>query len=86
MAGIISLLMAAGYFAIAFHIVFSMRIGPTAVTVSEANGWGAHTGDALALPVALLGVLSLVFAVYCRVHGAGQRVEALIPEAARAAS
>lgn len=62
-AGLGSLALATVYFVLAWRIVFAMRLGPTAVTVSEGRGWGVHTGDAAALPVALLGLICLGLAV-----------------------
>jgi hypothetical protein len=53
--------MAVGYFVFAFHLVFSMRLGPTAVTLLP--GRGVHTGDLLAVPTALLGGVFLLLAV-----------------------
>lgn len=52
-----------GYFVLAFHVVFSMRLGPTAATILP--GRGLHTGDALALPLVALGTLCLAVAVVC---------------------
>ncbi len=60
-AAIASLAMAVTYFAFAVHVVFSMKLGPTAVTL--APGRGVHTGDALAFPSVLLGTLCLALAI-----------------------
>lgn len=64
----------------AFRIVFRLRIGPTMVVVNESRGWGVHSGDALALPVAVLAVAFLAVAVTCAEYWAHPRpVAALVP-------
>ncbi|HLG01802.1 MAG TPA: hypothetical protein VI916_15180 [Acidimicrobiia bacterium] len=55
--------MAIAYFVLAYRIVFVLRIGPTAVVVDDSAGWGVHTGDVLALPVSLAGLVCVALAI-----------------------
>lgn len=64
-AGVGALAAAGAYYVYAYAVVFVYRIGPTTVSLSEANGWGVHTGDALALPLVLMGLVSGALAVVC---------------------
>lgn len=61
LAAVASLAMAVTSFVFAVHVVFAMKLGPTAVTL--APGRGVHTGDALALPSVVLGTLYLALAI-----------------------
>lgn len=51
------------YFVLAYRIVFVLRIGPTAVVVDDSAGWGVHTGDLLALPVSLAGLVCVALSI-----------------------
>ena len=53
--------LAAGYFKVAWSIVFSMRIGATVGSAITADR-GVHSGDLLAIPIVLFGLISLFFA------------------------
>lgn len=46
------------YFWLAYHIVFTMRIGPVIGVVNAASDMGIHSGDILAIPLALLGIVT----------------------------
>jgi len=58
---ILSVAVGLSYLVLAFQVVFSMSIGPIAVSIDEGLGRGVHTGDLLALPIAALGVACLAF-------------------------
>lgn len=66
------------YLALAWHVVFVARMGPTVVNVSESTGRGVHAGDVFALPLGLLGVFCLAVAV-----AVTQRPARLIPAPVR---
>lgn len=55
---VVTTAMATLYFWLAYHIVFSMRIGPIIGSIDEGAGIGVHSGDILAVPLALLGFVT----------------------------
>lgn len=52
----VAALAAAGY------VVFGLRLGPVIVVLSERRGHGIHSGDLLAVPLALLSVAAFCYA------------------------
>lgn len=44
------------YIAVAWTIVFTLRIGPVVGTIDATAGRGVHSGDMLAIPLVLMGL------------------------------
>lgn len=76
-----SLVMAAAYLLLAVRVVFSARIGDTAVALTETHG--VHTGDALALPLAAFALVCVAFAAACLDHWARRPMMVLAPRRPR---
>lgn len=60
------------YFAMAWTVVFTMRLGPVIGVVDASAGRGVHAGDLLAIPLVLMGMVMYAQGV-AGVHGSGHR-------------